>query len=1117
MNASDGTLNDLVSRAKEHNIIPRGKLRQMMDNLPVGLYWNLPGGQGTFLYVNQTLVDMFGYGSREEFMNIAAVDLYPDPGNREEFSRRLLDDGKLRGIELKLKKKDGTLIWCRESSHAVHDEQGKVVCFHGVIEDITALKRREDQLRAVNRLATQISGTMGIDSLLRTLVGQARRLVKADLGIVARVDEDGRRISAIYPSNYPAENLPDEAEVPNSGAIHQLATGNELFTDNLRHKYETGILASWCPALRACIGVPVIYQGRLLALLFVGRTGKGHTFTAEDLEIIRTMASLAAISIHSADQFASLARADAFNRKILETATTAVFTVDSRRVITSVNDAFCEITGFRAEQVLGKPCTMLAPTACESDCALFDSDADEPQLHLECQISGAKGQWLSTIKNAALLHNEKGKVIGGVESFIDISELIEQRKSAEAASTAKSSFLANMSHEIRTPLNGIMGMIELALTTEMTGEQQEYLSTVKTCADSLLSLINDALDLSKIEAGKLELEQINFGLRDLADGVLDVMTHPAASKSLELIGHVDSEVPHQVEGDPTRLRQILINLLGNAIKFTEKGEVLLKINTEPADGNDLTAIRFTVSDTGIGIPHEKVAAIFDSFTQADETTTRNFGGTGLGLTISRELVEVMGGTLELETRAGKGSTFFFTLPMKTMQMRRPKESAPARPNLEKARVLVVDDNSNNRLILRQELGELGCEVEESDCGRQAMEMIAKAEGSTPYDLVILDLKLPGLDGFAAAQQIRTSNLQQQPRLLLMTALGVRGDATRCREIGIDGYFVKPIKRSLLLGAIGRVMAPQAEGADPGAGPELVTRYCLEEDSASPSNTILLAEDHPVNTMLAVKLLKDAGFAVVTAANGREALERLETEKVDLVLMDIQMPEMDGLEATRKIREQKKFADLPIIAMTAHAMAGDRSRCLQSGMNDYISKPVSQDLLIGLISRWLGHGSGKKSDYHAATTSGSHDRKNHPTDPLGSATKVPINIKKALALVSGDRSFLVELLREYLDDIPKRLEKMEQAITAADADTVRRTAHSIKGASTSLGTEEIGSLVLRLEARAASGNLKEAPDLHRKIREHFDVLGAYLKTEFPDLGEASPPGPTMPSIVPHSSP
>jgi PAS domain S-box-containing protein len=1102
MTASDGTLSDLVTRAKEEHIIPRGELRQLMDNLPVGLYWNLPGDKGTFLYVNKTLVDMFGYASREDFMNIAAADLYHHPGDREEFSRRLLDDRKLQGIELKLKKKDGSLIWCRESCHAVHDAEGNVICFHGVIEDISGYKRREDQLRAVNRLATQISGTMGIDNLLRTLAGQARRLVDADLGLVARVDEGGRRISAIYPSNFSAEGLPPEIDVPLSGAMHQLVSGNELFTDNLQHKYKDGLLASWCPALRATIGVPVSFQDRLLALVLVGRTSPGHTFTAEDLEIIRTMASLAAISIHSADQFASLVRADAFNRKILETATTAVFTVDPERRITSVNEAFCQVTGMHAEEVTGRHCSVLATSSCESGCALFDCGGGAPQLHLECQVSAGDGRRLSIIRNAALLMDEKGKPMGGVESFIDISELIAQRRSAEAASTAKSSFLANMSHEIRTPLNGIMGMIELALTTEMTGEQQDYLNTVKTCADSLLSLINDVLDLSKIEAGKLELERINFDLRELVDGVLDVMAHPAASKSLELIGHVDSTVPHQVEGDPTRLRQILINLVGNAIKFTDTGEVLLKVCNESVRDGGPEIIRFIVSDTGVGIPEDKMVSIFESFTQADESTTRNFGGTGLGLTISRELVEMMGGTLGLETMTGKGSSFFFTLPLKTVQMSRPEANSPVPLNLEGTRVLVVDDNSNNRLILRQELGRLGCIVTESDSGPQAIEIIARSEGTMSYDLVILDLKLPGLDGFAAAEQIRTSTLKQQPRLLVMTALGVRGDATRCRDIGIDGYLVKPIKRPLLLEAINRVMAPQPQaGAAPGPGPQLVTRYSLKVENAKPSNTILLAEDHPVNTKLAVKLLQDAGYAVLTAATGLEALQRLETEEVDLVLMDIQMPEMDGLEATQKIREQAKFADLPIIAMTAHAMAGDRSRCLQAGMNDYISKPIRQELLIGLISRCLGHGSGKMNDYHAATTSGSHDRKNQPVELPGSGEEVHIDLKKALALVSGDRGFLVELLREYLDDIPHRLEKMKRGIEDADADAVRRTAHSIKGASTSLGTEKIGSLALHLEARAATGNLDDAPDLHREILDRFIGLEAFLKMEFPEIGNA----------------
>ncbi len=819
MGVSDHTISDLVSQASEHHIIPSGELAQTIDNLPVGLYWNHPGIRGTFIYVNQTLVDMFGYASREEFMNIDAVDLYPDPGDREEFSQRLLDDGKLRGIELRLKKKDGTLIWCRESSHAVLNEAGEVICFHGVIEDIT--------------------------------------------------------------------------------------------------------------------------------------------------------------------------------------------------------------------------------------------------------------------------------------------ELIRQRKSIEAASTAKSSFLANMSHEIRTPLNGIMGMIDLAMTTKLTGEQQEYMGTVKSCADSLLSLINDILDLSKIEAGKLELERITFGLRELADGVLDVMAYPAAGKALELIGHVDSDVPSQVKGDPTRLRQVLINLVGNAIKFTEKGEVLLKIDTAPAGPEGMTNIRFTVSDTGMGIPEEKVESIFDSFTQADESFTRTFGGTGLGLTISRELVEVMGGKLGLKTTAGEGATFFFTLPMVPVQTVQAHENGNARPKLKGARVLVVDDNSNNRLILRQELSELGCAVEEGGCGGDAIEMIARSAGSATYDLVILDLKLPGLDGFATARQIRTSNLKKQPKLLLMTALGVRGDANRCREIGIDGYFVKPIKHSLLLEAINRVMTPQDGAREISAGdPELLTRYDLEERKASNSgeHTILLAEDHPVNTKLAVRLLEDVGYTVVAAANGREALELLETEKVDLVLMDIQMPVMDGLEATRAIRQQEKYADLPIIAMTAHAMTGDREMCLDSGMSDYITKPINQELMYGIISSWLGHGSSRNGDYHAATTSGALDRKNQPAAKTGEPGKSPIDMKKALALVSGDRGFLEELLRDYLEDIPQRLENLEQAIADSDADTVRRTAHSIKGASTSLGTETLGELAKLLENNAASGNLVEAQELHQQIVASFTRLETHLKNEFPEIGK-----------------
>jgi two-component system, sensor histidine kinase and response regulator len=580
----------------------------------------------------------------------------------------------------------------------------------------------------------------------------------------------------------------------------------------------------------------------------------------------------------------------------------------------------------------------------------------------------AHGTITQVLTTQVPLRDKNGRVTGLAGIGRDIThikkaqeEMKQAREAAEAASRAKSEFLANMSHEIRTPLNGVIGMTELALETELTAEQREYLETVKMSGDSLLTVINDILDFSKIEAGKIDLEAIDFDLRETLESTLKTLALRADQKGLELLCEVAAEVPETVRGDSTRLRQVVTNLVGNAIKFTEAGEIALKVQVEEKRGK-VMLLQFAVSDTGIGIPENKRTVIFDAFSQADSSTTRKYGGTGLGLAICARLVDMMGGKIWVESEVGKGSQFHFTLRLAVADSKEVKIGTVAPPELLRhVRVLVVDDNQTNRRILQGMLTRWQMCPVCTDGGRAALQELVRAyEMGNPFGLILTDMNMPHMNGFQLIEEIRKKPQLSAATIMMLTSAGHRGDAARCQQLGVAAYLLKPIRQSELREAIARVLgAREADGAIP-----LITRFSLH-DAREPGKAlrVLLAEDNLVNQRLAVRLLEKRGHRVTVAATGLEALRALEKDAFDLVLMDVQMPEMDGLEATAVLREKEKStgAHQAVVALTAHAMKGDREKCIAGGMDGYLTKPIRPQELDQLLERYVASKSVKALD------------------------------------------------------------------------------------------------------------------------------------------------------------
>jgi len=765
-----------------------------------------------------------------------------------------------------------------------------------------------------------------------------------------------------------------------------------------------------------------------------------------------------------------------FLNSLIENLPVGVVATDANDAMLMCNPAFERLFGYRQPDILGHSLIDLMSSGdFRTEILAAKTQMMEGKLvHMVTRRKRRDGSLLD-VEVLAVPGDQKGETFGNLVIYQDVTErkraeeaLQRAKEAAEAASRAKSEFLANISHEIRTPMNGIIGMTELALDSDLAPEQREYLGMVKNSADYLLALINDILDFSKIEAGKLHIEQADFPFQQNLGETLKILALRAHQKGLELAWRVGPGVPQRLRGDAARLRQIVVNLAGNAIKFTERGEIVVDVQKEAEDETGII-LHFRVQDTGIGIPKEKQGLIFDAFTQVDSSATRQYGGTGLGLAITTRLVTLMGGKVWLESEPGRGSTFHFTLRFSFPNALAPA-LAPADPDiLQDLRVLVVDDNQTNRAILVEQLSSWGMRPLSVPSGQAALEALELAHREhRAFSLVITDMQMPDMNGLQLCEHIRKQKRFKRLPLVILSSITPADHAQKARQLAITAYLTKPAQPSELFDALLAALAKPAQAAD--AEPAWQTKAAEQASGWR----VLLAEDNEINRKLAHALLQKRGHSVVLAENGQDALEALKREQVDMVLMDIQMPVMDGFDAIRAIRAQEASSGghLPIIALTAHAMKGDRERCLEVGADEYVTKPIRTPELLAAMERVMT----QKTDANSFDTSAAKDPVSGVLD--GAA---------ALKGVDGDRELFEELAQLFTEESAKTLREIEEALSAQNAQRLAQLAHTLKGSASNLGALAVPETARKLEEQVQAKNWERAAALVRGLRSEIERL------------------------------
>lgn len=887
------------------------------------------------------------------------------------------------------------------------------------------------------------------------------------------------------PDNLKAFSLSSNARQISIGIIYIVISLLLFFGCYFRNQALIEILPAFAVRNSALIFALMI-PGFIAAFLYFNRIfqQKQQSFTKESKDLKNQI-----LGRHRASE--EIIISEYHNRDIVEKSLGFICTHKLDGTLLSINPAAANALGYQPKEMIGRKIYEFMPPSAKIFFAGYSI-----KIQTKRELTGTLNVIDKSGKKRIWEFQNTFYEKSGEESYIlghavDVTErtrmeteLKNARNAAIESARIKAEFLANMSHEIRTPMNGVLGMTELLAQTPLDDIQTEYLETIRKSGKELLGIINDILDFSKIEAGKLRFDKIDFDLRHTVENSVEIFAEQAANKNIELASLVESDVEVALRGDPGRLRQILTNLIGNAVKFTDKGEIIVRVEKEDETKKN-TVLRFSVSDTGIGISPELQSSLFQAFTQADGSITRKFGGTGLGLAISKQLVEMMNGEITVESDFGEGSAFTFTANFEKQPADK-KDKQEFQADLKSLRVLVVDDNETNRKILIHQLEFLGIKVEEAENSTKALEKLRKAaENNRHFNLAILDLLMPETDGFKLAREIREDSLISNIRLILMPSFGRRGHARIAKKINIDAYLLKPIKQADLFDCISAVTSGNHVGIDeqtPKIKKQLVTRHTIKENRYKNKELILIVEDNTVNQRLIKIQLEKIGFRADVVENGIEAIEAMSKKSYALILMDCQMPEMDGYAATQEIRSKESNGErIPIIAITANVMADEIEKCFIAGMDDVLAKPFSQIQLEEAMDNWL-----RKKDNSPETIK--PIAKRETSKPLSKAV-ISKEVEMRMNELESEIGFEIvdEIIFLFIKDSSERLEKLKKAVNEQSFPQIKIEAHGLKGSCGNVGAKCIAELCLQIENESKAENIKN-------VRSSFEKL----ETSFPDL-------------------
>ncbi|HEY6803703.1 MAG TPA: PAS domain S-box protein [Pyrinomonadaceae bacterium] len=1034
--------------------------------------------QGNYTSVNGASERVTGYSTEECLqMNVSQVIAPECLQTAIAMATKKSIDFAPSTYEIDMIIKSGERVTLEVNSR-VYYQNGAAVGVQGIARDITARKRAERERAAISQITESMTLTANLDELLTSVHASLKQVLFAENCFISLHDKDTDLFHrAFYTDDVDTPAPPQSLKKSCTAYVYR--TGRPLLLDQatFNEMVEAGQVELIGKRSPSWLGVPLKSASETIGVLVVQHYEKDNVYSQRDVEFLSSVGGQIALAIERRRAEEAMRESEAKFKDLFDQAPVAYHELDKEGTIVKTNRTEQRILGYTAQEMEGRKVWDFIVESVAQDAVISKLAGTVPLQPFERTFIKKSGELLPMLVEDQLIRDNSGEVIGIRSTLHDISqmkgmesELKKARDVAIESARLKSEFLANMSHEIRTPMNGVIGMTGLLLDTDLTDEQRDFAETIRSSGDSLLTIINDILDFSKIEAGKLQFETLDFNLSHAVEGAVELLAERARDKKIELASLIYNGVPTGLRGDPGRLRQVLTNLIGNAVKFTEHGEVIVRAEKE-SETESHVIIRFRVSDTGIGIPETVQRNLFQAFTQADGSTTRKYGGTGLGLAISKQLVEMMGGEIGVKSVPLQGSTFWFTARFE----KQPETVSQAKQeptSLDKFRALVVDDNNTNRKILAHQLTSWGVHHNEADSGKRALELLRLAAANQqPYDLAILDLMMPEMDGFELARTIKADPSISTIRLVMLTSFGHRGDSATASQAGVAAYLTKPIRQSQLYDCLMNVVGQTVEDTGSGSS-RIVTRHSLTESKTSSHKLILLAEDNIVNQKVAMRQLQKLGYRADAVANGREAVDAIERIAYDVILMDCQMPEMDGYEATAEIRRREGSSKhTPIIAMTANALHGDREKCLAAGMDDYVSKPVRPEEL------------GKVLDKIFAV------RPPEPKTP-------PVNLQRLYDLVGTDHSSAaIELVNLFVSDMSSNISRLLTAIERKDKNEIGFVARSATGMSINFGMTALVSPLRDLERCLRPGSTGDITMLVDRVQSEFKRVKTFLSEVF----------------------